>query len=99
VVDISTVLKSEILFDAIIQFTCGPILAVGQARMNAVVIEDMKPITENSVRAFCRGRFPSGVIIGNISVRVSNGHAWASPPAPRMTGRRGAPLLVQNGKP
>ena len=66
--------------------------------MSTVVIEDLKPIIKNTLRAFCRSRFPSGMIMADIAIHVSDGHAWASPPAIRMIDRSGAPMLDSNGK-
>lgn len=63
-----------------------------------VVIEDFKPLTRNTLRGFCTARFPSGLVLHEISLHVSNGKAWASPPSKPMVGSSGTALRDREGK-
>jgi hypothetical protein len=63
-----------------------------------LVCEDFKPVLRNSLRGFCRVRFRSGLVIAEITLHVTNGRPWASPPARSMTDRNGAPMRDENGK-
>lgn len=50
----------------------------------AVVIEDFRPVIRNTLRGFERVRFPSGLTIHEVSLRIANGRAWASPRSRQM---------------
>jgi hypothetical protein len=45
----------------------------------AVVVEDVKPLTRNTLRGFARVRMPSGLIFHDVSIHEKDGKAWASP--------------------
>lgn len=64
-----------------------------------IVCEDFKPVQRNSLRGFARIRFRSGLVIAEITIHVTNGRAWASPPARQMLDRNGTPLRDEAGKP
>jgi hypothetical protein len=69
-----------------------------EARPAGVVCEDFKPRSQNTLRGFARVRFRSGLVIAEITLHVTNGRAWASPPARQMLDRNGTPLRDENGK-
>ena len=57
-------------------------------------IEDFKPLIRNSLRGFARVRLPSGMIVDEVSIHVSNGKAWASPPSKPQVGKDGAATTI-----
>jgi hypothetical protein len=68
--------------------------------LRAVIVEEFKGLTKNSLRGFARVRFPSGLVIAEISLHVANGRAWASPPSRQMVGADGLVMRdAATGKP
>lgn len=64
-----------------------------------VVIEDFRPRVKNTLRGFARARFPSGMVIAEIGLHVSNGRAWAAPPSRHMVdSATGMALRDSDGK-
>ena len=66
--------------------------------MNAIVIEEFKPLERNSLRGFARVRLPSGVIMHDVGIFQDSGKAWASPPSKPQIGRDGT-HIKKDGKP
>jgi hypothetical protein len=66
--------------------------------MSSVVIEEFRSVPKNSLRGFCRARFPSGMVVHEIAVHITDGRAWASPPARAILDRNGAPMRDAAGK-
>ena len=67
--------------------------------MADILISNWKPLRKESLRGFLTATLPSGMVLHEISVLVSNGKAWASPPSKPMVGRDGKVLVGDNGKP
>jgi hypothetical protein len=63
-----------------------------------IVCEDFKPVLRNSLRGFAKAQFRSGLVISEITIHVTNGRAWAAPPARQMLNQNGTPLRDENGK-
>jgi hypothetical protein len=63
-----------------------------------LVCEDFKLVRKHSLRGFARIRFRSGLVIAEITIHVTNGRPWASPPARQILDRNGAPMRDENGK-
>jgi hypothetical protein len=62
------------------------------------VVEEFRPVLKNSLRGFARVRFASGLVVHEVTLHVSEGRAWASPPARQMTARDGTLLVDDAGK-
>jgi hypothetical protein len=63
------------------------------------VVEEFRPLVKNTLRGFTRIRFPSGLVVAEISLHVANGRAWASPPSRQMVGPDGLVMRDAAGKP
>jgi hypothetical protein len=61
-------------------------------------IREFRPLTRNSLRGFAVIELPSGLVIADVSVHVSHGKPWASPPSKPMIGKDGAVMKDANGK-
>jgi DNA-binding cell septation regulator SpoVG len=66
--------------------------------MAAITISDWKPLRKGALRGFCTATLPSGMVIYEISVLVSNGKPWCSPPSKPMIDRDGRAMLDDAGK-
>ena len=63
-----------------------------------LLCEDFKLVRKHSLRGFARIRFRSGLVIAEITIHVTNGRHWASPPARQILDRNGTPTRDENGK-
>ena len=63
-----------------------------------LICEDFKLVRNHSLRGFARIRFRSGLVIAEITIHVTNGRPWASPPARQILDRNGTPLRDDHGK-
>jgi hypothetical protein len=63
-----------------------------------IVVSDWKPLRRGTLRGFVTATLPSGLIMHEISVFVSNGRAWAMPPSKPMIDRNGCVMLDDAGK-
>jgi hypothetical protein len=64
-----------------------------------VTIEEFRPVLKNTLRGFASVAFPSGMIVEEVSLHVSEGRAWASAPARPMLNATGTAMLDEHGKP
>jgi hypothetical protein len=64
-----------------------------------VSIEDFRSLVRNTLRGFARVRLPEGIILHDVSIHISDGKPWASPPGRPMVGRDGRQLKDATGKP
>ena len=65
----------------------------------AVAIEAFRPHRQHTLRGFARVRFPSGLILDEISVHTApSGKAWAIPPARPQLDAEGRALRDERGK-
>ena len=63
-----------------------------------IVVSDWKPLCKGALRGFLTATLPSGLVIHEISVLVSNGNAWCSPPSKPMLDRNGRVMLDDGGR-
>lgn len=63
-----------------------------------IFVSDWRPLRRDALRGFCTATLPSGMVLHEISVLVSNGKSWASPPSKPMVDRDGRAMLDDNGK-
>ena len=61
-------------------------------------VNEWKPLARNSMRGFMTVTLPSGMVVHDIVVHVTNGQPWAAPPSKQMIGRDGGALKDANGK-
>jgi DNA-binding cell septation regulator SpoVG len=66
--------------------------------MNAIVIEDWKPMRRGALLGFARVRFPSGMIVHDVTILTGERGAWASPPSKPMVTRDGTAMKDAAGK-
>ena len=66
--------------------------------MTLITISDWKPLTRGTLRGFATVSMPSGMIVREVAVYVTNGKAWAKPPSRPMVGRDGKVLVGDDGK-
>jgi hypothetical protein len=52
--------------------------------MNTIRILDWKPVRKNTLLGFCKAEFPSGLVIGDITILNGERGPWASPPSKLM---------------
>ena len=64
-----------------------------------IFVSDWHPLRKGALRGFVTATLPSGMILHEISVLVSNGKPWCSPPSKPMVSRDGKVLVGDNGKP
>jgi hypothetical protein len=64
----------------------------------SVVVEEFKPVVKNTLRGFARVRFASGLVMHEVSLHISNGRVWASPPSKPMVGGDGTVMRDAEGK-
>ena len=65
----------------------------------AMVIEEFRPLTKNSLRGFCRVRLPSGMALHEVAVHVREERQWVSPPGRPAIGRDGTQMRDSARKP
>lgn len=61
-------------------------------------ILEWKPLTRNSLRGFAKVRLPSGLILRDVTVHVSNGKAWAATPSKPILDQEGRHKTGDDGK-
>jgi hypothetical protein len=61
-------------------------------------LREFKPMARNTLRGFCTIELPSGMVITDVTVHVSNGKPWASPPSKPMIDRSGTVMKDGSGK-
>jgi hypothetical protein len=66
--------------------------------MSGVRLKEWKPMERNALRGFATVEFASGLVINDVSVLVTDGKPWASPPSKPMLNRDGQALKDKNGK-
>ncbi len=66
--------------------------------MAVITISDWKPLRKGALRGFLTATLPSGLVVHEISVLVSNGKAWASPPSKPLLDRDGRVMVNDAGK-
>jgi len=67
--------------------------------MSAIIAEQFRPLRKNTLRGFARVRFPSGLILDEVSIHASeSGKAWAAPPARPVIDPEGNPVRGRDGK-
>lgn len=65
----------------------------------SIIVSDWKPLERNSLRGFCTVRFPSGMIVADVTLHRSSGKLWASPPSKPMLDRDGVVMRdAETGK-
>ncbi len=65
----------------------------------SMTVEEFATVRKNSLRGFAKIMLPSGMILTDVSIHVSDGKAWASPPSKPMLSREGVHLRDDAGKP
>jgi hypothetical protein len=63
-----------------------------------VHIRDWHELRRNSLLGFATVELPSGMVIADVTIHVSHGKPWASPPSRPMMGRNGLALRDAAGK-
>jgi hypothetical protein len=66
--------------------------------MTTTTIKSFAPMRRNSLRGFAEVQLPSGMIVEDVSVHVSSGKPWASPPSKPMLDRNGVAVRDDKGK-
>jgi len=66
--------------------------------MTTTIIKSFAPVRKNTLRGFAEVQLPSGMIIADVAVHVTEGRPWASPPSKAMLDRNGAALRDEVGK-
>jgi hypothetical protein len=66
--------------------------------MNTTRILDWKPVRRNSLLGFAKVEFPSGLVIGDVTVLTSELGPWASPPSKPMISGEGVVMKDAGGK-
>jgi hypothetical protein len=61
-------------------------------------IRDWRPLRKNSLLAFYKPEFPSGLVIADVTIPISERGPWASPPSKPMISRDGVVLKDEAGK-
>ena len=61
-------------------------------------ILDCRPMARNSLLAFAKVEFPSGLIINDVTILKGERGPWASPPSKPMVGRDGTVMKGDDGK-
>jgi hypothetical protein len=65
---------------------------------NDIVILDWKPLSKGQLRGFAKVQLPSGMVLIDCPIGVSDRGAWASPPARPQIDRAGNPIKDPTGK-
>ncbi len=63
-----------------------------------ITVDEWKPLHRNSMRGFMTATLPSGMILHDIVVHVSDAGPWAAPPSKPMIGRDGVAMKDAAGK-
>jgi len=63
-----------------------------------IKVDEWKPLHRNSMRGFMTATLPSGMVLHDIVVHVSDGKPWAAPPSKPMIGRDGVAMKDAAGK-
>lgn len=66
--------------------------------MTTTIIKSFVAIRKNSLRGFATVQLPSGMIVADVAVLVTEGRPWASPPSKPMLDRDGSVLRDDAGK-
>ena len=67
--------------------------------MSTIVAEQFREVRKNTLRGFARVRFPSGLILDEVSIHASeSGKCWASPPSRPVLDPDGNPRRGPDGK-
>lgn len=66
--------------------------------MADIIVTEWKPLRRNSMRGFMTATLPSGMILHDIVVHVSDAGPWAAPPSKPMIGRDGVSMKDAAGK-
>jgi hypothetical protein len=66
--------------------------------MPSVTISDFKSLERYSLRGFCTVSLPSGMILHEVAIHLSNGAWWASPASRPQIGRDGTVLKGDDNK-
>ena len=66
--------------------------------MSGFVIRDWRPMRKGSLLGFAKVEMPSGMIISDVTILISERGPWASPPSKPMVGRDGLALKDDAGK-
>lgn len=66
--------------------------------MDTVTISDWKPLCKGALCSFVTATLPSGMILHEVSVLITNGKTWASPPSKPMLDRDGRVMTDDAGK-
>ncbi|HQT86529.1 hypothetical protein [Acidiphilium rubrum] len=66
--------------------------------MAELTITEWKPLRRNSMRGFMTATLPSGMVLHDVVVHVTDGKPWAAPPSKPMIGRDGVAMKDGNGK-
>ena len=66
--------------------------------MSQMQIRDWRPMPKNSLIGFGKVERPSGLILCDVTIHISDRGAWASPPAKPMLNADGVALKDDAGK-
>ncbi len=66
--------------------------------MADIIVTEWKPLHRNSMRGFMTATLPSGMVLHDIVIHVTDGKPWAAPPSKPMIGRDGVAMKDAAGK-
>lgn len=68
------------------------------AASHALLVEDFTAVRRNSLRGFVKVTLPSGMILSDVALHLTNDQFWASPPSKPILSREGVALRDEAGK-
>ena len=66
--------------------------------MTTTIIKSFVAVRRNSLRGFAEVQLPSGMIMSDVGIYVTEGRPWASPPSKPMLDRNGSVVRDDAGK-
>jgi hypothetical protein len=66
--------------------------------VNTTIIKSFVPVRRNSLRGFAEVQLPSGMIVADVAVHITEGRPWAAPPSKPMLDRNGIVMRDDKGK-
>jgi hypothetical protein len=66
--------------------------------MAGIIVTEWQPLHRNTLRGFLTATMPSGVVLHEVAIHVSENKPWASPPSKPMIDRDGVALKNPAGK-
>jgi DNA-binding cell septation regulator SpoVG len=63
-----------------------------------ITIADWKPLSKGALRGFVSVTLPSGLVLREVSILVTDGRPWASPPSKPLLDRDGRAMTGDDGR-